>query len=144
MNSPPQSFSCWSPKIDSNWIQASLRHGNQNYCYCGYYYLNFELRKYSTLIFSVEWQNEIVMCFLQVHKGSFSRDFSLTMFNRPSRRKRGMASNPLFIIQDFFLHFPKWTLLWQTWLSSFGECKEKPGIPFWGWTPCLFPSKTCC
>jgi hypothetical protein len=27
-------------------------------------------------------------------------------FNRLSRRKRGMASNPLFIIPDFFLHFP--------------------------------------
>ena len=27
-------------------------------------------------------------------------------FNRSSRRKRGIASNPLFIIPDFFLHFP--------------------------------------
>ena len=27
-------------------------------------------------------------------------------FNRLSRRKRGMASNPLFIIPDFFLNFP--------------------------------------
>ena len=27
-------------------------------------------------------------------------------FNRSSRRKRGMASNPLFIIPDLFLHFP--------------------------------------
>ena len=27
-------------------------------------------------------------------------------FNRSSRRKRGMASNPLFIIPDFFLHVP--------------------------------------
>ena len=27
-------------------------------------------------------------------------------FNRSSRRKRGMASNPLFTIPDFFLHFP--------------------------------------
>ena len=27
-------------------------------------------------------------------------------FDRSSRRKRGMASNPLFIIPDFFLHFP--------------------------------------
>ena len=26
--------------------------------------------------------------------------------NRLSRRKRGMASNPLFIIPDLFLHFP--------------------------------------
>ena len=28
------------------------------------------------------------------------------MFNRSSRRKRGMASNPLFIIPDFFCIFP--------------------------------------
>ena len=28
------------------------------------------------------------------------------LLNRSSRRKRGMASNPLFIIPDFFLHFP--------------------------------------
>ena len=27
-------------------------------------------------------------------------------FNRSSKRKRGMASNSLFIIPDFFLHFP--------------------------------------
>ena len=26
--------------------------------------------------------------------------------NRSSRRKRGMASNPLFIIPEFVLHFP--------------------------------------
>ena len=30
----------------------------------------------------------------------------LNYFNRSSRRKRGMASNPLFIMPDFFLHFP--------------------------------------
>ena len=30
----------------------------------------------------------------------------IVVFNRLSRRKRGMASNPLFIIPDFFLHFP--------------------------------------
>ena len=79
-------------------------------------------------------------------------------FDRSSRRKRGMASNPLFIIPDF-LHFPNKlsygylrfegifpfsSNLRQPQLSSFGKCKEKPGIPFWGWTPCLFPSKTCC
>ena len=29
-------------------------------------------------------------------------------------------------------------------LSSFGKFKEKSGILFWGWTPCLFLSKTCC
>ena len=28
------------------------------------------------------------------------------MLNRSSRRKRGMATNPLFIIPYFFLHFP--------------------------------------
>ena len=33
-------------------------------------------------------------------------------FNRSSRRKRGMASNPLFIIPDFFFAFFKQTLLW--------------------------------
>ena len=32
-------------------------------------------------------------------------------FNRLSRRKRGMVSNPLFIIPDFFCIFPI-TLLW--------------------------------
>ena len=30
---------------------------------------------------------------------------SLTHFNRQSWRKRGLASNPLFIIPGFFLHF---------------------------------------
>ena len=30
----------------------------------------------------------------------------IVFFNRSSRRKRGTASNPLFIIPDFFLHFP--------------------------------------
>ena len=29
-----------------------------------------------------------------------------SVLNRSSRRKRGMASNPLFIIPDLFLHFP--------------------------------------
>ena len=29
----------------------------------------------------------------------------MTIFNRLSRRKRGMASNPLFIIPDFFCIF---------------------------------------
>jgi hypothetical protein len=28
------------------------------------------------------------------------------LLNRSSGRKRGMASTPLFIIPDFFLHFP--------------------------------------
>ena len=94
------------------------------------------------------------------------------------------GKDPLFIIPDFFLHFPnklcygylRFELemgkflckgrekilpradlfpylskeipfpsnLRQPQLSSFGKCKEKPGIPFWGWTPFLFPSKTCC
>jgi hypothetical protein len=30
----------------------------------------------------------------------------LKYLNRLPRRRRGMASNPLFIIPDFFLHFP--------------------------------------
>ena len=34
------------------------------------------------------------------------------IYNRLSRRKRGMASNPLFIIPDFFFAFSQWTLLW--------------------------------
>jgi hypothetical protein len=33
--------------------------------------------------------------------------YVVQVFNRSSRRKRGMASNPLFIIPDFILHFPK-------------------------------------
>ena len=32
--------------------------------------------------------------------------FVVQYFNRSSRRKRGMTSNPLFIIPSFFLHFP--------------------------------------
>ena len=28
-------------------------------------------------------------------------------------------------------------------LSSFGKCKEKPGVLFSGCIPYLFPSKTC-
>ena len=41
---------------------------------------------------------------------SFNRYIEVTnyiciCFNRLSRRKRGMASKPLFIISDFFLHF---------------------------------------
>ena len=81
-----------------------------------------------------------------------------------------MTSNPLFIIPDFFCIFPMnfamttlglkemGKFLWEdrekvlpSWLSqfsfaklsSFGKCKEKPGILFWSWTPCLFSSKTC-
>ena len=26
----------------------------------------------------------------------------------------------------------------------FWKMQKKPGIPFWGWTPCRSPSKTCC
>ena len=35
------------------------------------------------------------------------------LINRSSRRKRGMASNPLFIVPAFFFAFSQWTLLWQ-------------------------------
>ena len=45
-----------------------------------------------------------------------------------------MASNPLFIIPDFFLHFPKK-------LISFRKCKEKPGIPFGGGHHAFLPQK---
>ena len=82
-----------------------------------------------------------------------------------------MASNPLFIIcsmyQTFFCIFQTnldmatlglkemGKFLWEgrekslpSWMSqcsfAFGKCTEKPGIPFWGRTQCLFPSKTCC
>ena len=32
----------------------------------------------------------------------------------------------------------------QPQLSSNGKCKEKPGIPFWGWTPSLFLKNWLC
>ena len=39
-------------------------------------------------------------CFLDLFRVPFA------ILNRWSRRKRGMASTPLFIIPEFFLHFP--------------------------------------
>ena len=36
----------------------------------------------------------------------FVVDSRRKLFNRSSRRKRGMASNPLCIIPDFFMRFP--------------------------------------
>ena len=33
-------------------------------------------------------------------------NLGMYLLDRWSRRKRGMVSNPLFIIPDFFLHFP--------------------------------------
>ena len=92
---------------------------------------------------------------------NYYENFEQVIFNRSSRRKRGMASNPLFIIPDFFFHLPNELCygylrfegngkiplvrqgkrsalldisvqLRQPELSSFGKCKEKPGIPFWG------------
>ena len=36
----------------------------------------------------------------------------LNGLNRSSRRKKGMAFNPLFIIPDTFIAFSQWTLLW--------------------------------
>ena len=35
-----------------------------------------------------------------------NKNLMILDFNRSSRRKRGMASDLFFIIQDFFLHFP--------------------------------------
>jgi hypothetical protein len=43
---------------------------------------------------------------------------------------------------DLFPYLPKG--IFPSELGSFGKSKEKLGIPFWGWPPCLFPSKTCC
>ena len=39
------------------------------------------------------------------NQSNFFTNF-FVVFNRSSRRKRGMASNPIFIIPGFFLHFP--------------------------------------
>ena len=80
-----------------------------------------------------------------------------------------MVSNPLFIIPDFFCIFqtkfaiatlglkemgkflregrekslPSW-LSQFSFAKTFGKCEKTTGISFWGWKPCLFPSKTCC
>ena len=85
--------------------------------------------------------------------------------NRSSRRKRGMASNPLFIIANFFCIFPMNFAMATLALKENGKCllegREK-SLPSWlsqfshskvhwenakklvlwkvGWTPCLFSS----
>ena len=80
---------------------------------------------------------------------NYYENFEQVIFNRSSRRKRGMASNPLFIIPDFFCIFPinfamatlglkeMGKFLWEgrekdlpCWLSQFsisslGKCKKK-------------------
>ena len=82
------------------------------------------------------------------------------IFNNRFLRKRGMASTPKMEYQIFLCIFQKNSamatlslkemgkFLWEGrekglpyWLSQFSA---KPGISFWGWMPCLFPSKTCC
>ena len=45
--------------------------------------------------------------FFNILKKYIEATTAVFLFNRSSRRKRGIASNPLFIIPDFFLHFPK-------------------------------------
>ena len=54
--------------------------------------------------------------------------------NRSSRRKRGMASNPLFIIPDFFCIFPMNFAMATLGLKEMGkflwEGREK-GLPCW-------------
>ena len=62
-----------------------------------------------------------------------------------------MVANPLFIIPDIFCIFPTNFAMatldlkeMGKFLSSFEECKEKPGILFWGWTQSLFlPNLVC-
>ena len=55
-------------------------------------------------------------------------------FNRSSRRKRGMASNPLFIIPDFFCIFPMNFAMATLGLKEMGkflwEGRDK-GLPCW-------------
>ena len=50
------------------------------------------------------WEIKIVLNY-------FHCGIDRSSFNRFFRRKRGVASNPLFIIPDFFAFF-QWTLLW--------------------------------
>ena len=56
------------------------------------------------------------------------------LINRSSRRNRGMASNPLFIIPDFFLHFPNELCYGYLRFEGNGkilwEGREK-GLPSW-------------
>ena len=55
-----------------------------------------------------------------------------TIINRSSRRKRGMASNPLFIISDFFF---VWTLLWL----RFAKLRQPTGQTFFPTSQRNFP-----
>ena len=70
---------------------------------------------------------------------------NLTRFNMPNLVERGLASNPKMEYQVFLCIFQKNSamailglkemgkFLWEgREKSSFGKCKEKPGIPFWG------------
>ena len=90
-----------------------------------------------------------------VHWFVFSSTFLLPYlvpFNRSSRKKRDMALNPLFIKPDLFA----FSQVWRNFPVSFKpkiaipeflwkmQRRTEPGIPSWGWTPWLFPLKTCC
>ena len=48
---------------------------------------------------------EMHLTTIEMKKGK-RQSIYLRILNRSSRRKRGIGSNPLFIISDFFLHFP--------------------------------------
>ena len=56
--------------------------------------------------------------------------------NRSSKRKRDMASNPLFIIPDFFCIFPMNSAIATLGLKGFPHFRQT--------TPYLFPTKPCC
>ena len=53
------------------------------------------------------FSTHVANSYAESHKLARGKYFLLHLFNRSSRRKRGMASNPLFIIPGFSLHFPK-------------------------------------
>ena len=53
-----------------------------------------EIKRKNKLRFELIWIRALVLAVIVFH------------LNRLSRRKRGMAYNPLFIIPDFILHFP--------------------------------------
>ena len=56
-----------------------------------------------------------------------------TMINRSSRRKRGMASRPLFIIPDFFFIFQTNFAMATLGLKEMGKFKPKVAIAEFFW-----------
>jgi hypothetical protein len=61
-----------------------------------------------------ENENINTMDYFRIFDKICSKDEPWSIFNRSSRRKRSMASNPIFIIPDFFcifqMNFPMATL----------------------------------